>query len=157
MLTCQQEAVIGLPEMKCTSFTPAMVRALCQLHGGLLALRLWWRVRRRKLFHDSHTRTQLILVPSSELEPTAVHSNERGGEGGRMTKPGTCPLVLTLVVQMEPHKQHTVCSVSSFVFFFPLETLPTIIIIITLRRLFLPEARDRLCSRLFINSEVYLK
>lgn len=77
-VTCQQEAVIGLPEMKCTPFTPAMVRELCQLHGGLLALRLWWRVRRRKLVYHSHRRTQLILVPSSELEPTAVHLNERG-------------------------------------------------------------------------------
>lgn len=79
---------MGLLEMH--TLTVAMVIALRQLYRGLLALKLWWRVRCRKLFYSSHTRIQLILVPSSELEPTAVHLNERGGEGGRIIKPGTC-------------------------------------------------------------------
>lgn len=41
-------------------------------------------------------------------------------------------------------------------FISPLEALSSIIII-TLKSIFLAEARDRLCSLLFINSEVYLK
>lgn len=141
--------------MKGTSFTPAMVRGLRQLYGGLLALKLRWRVGRRKLSYDSHTRTQLILVPSSELEPTAVHLNERGGEGGRIIKPGTCPPYYH-PGSANGTVQTIHCLLCSFFVFFPLETLSTIIIT-TLRSLFLPEARDRPCSLLFINSEVYLK